>query len=201
MSEEWYAAYDATTGKQKTSQPTYRNCSPMDDKFDPDAECDRGKPIDKKVGDRAIAQIHKTHGGPPAADTLLAPKAKPDGAAAKKDSKAAGYVQVFAGKGFEVKVTSKLQGKALPDLADGTAKSVFFQLEIAITGGGTTWTTKARVHADPVEDLDNGNILLWANLFVEALAVAPDRRAIALTFSGKPFVIRQPKPAATAKKP
>jgi len=200
ITEEWLAVYDATTGKQKTSQPTLRNCSPMDDKLDPDAKCERGTPIDKRSGERTIAKIHQTHGGAPAADSLLAAKAKPDGAVAKKDIKAAGYVQVFSGKGFEVKTTVKLESKSLPDLADGMMKTAFFQLELAITGGGATWMTKTRVHADPTEDPDNGNILLWTSLHVDSLAVAPDRRAVALTFSGKPYVILQPKPAAPTKK-
>src|SRR5262245_16107950 len=55
LAEEWTAVYDSATGKLKTSQPTYRNCAPMNDAWDPKAECgDKLVQISRDTGKRSI---------------------------------------------------------------------------------------------------------------------------------------------------
>jgi hypothetical protein len=191
--EDWFAVWDAATGKQKTSQPVLRLCGPGGE-WEKDATCERGDKtapqIDQKTGDKTIAKIHATHGAL-AADSLLAQKAKVDDKKYLKEVTSTGHVQVFTGKNVEVQVTTKLEGKKLPDLSDGNSKTVFFSLELTVTAGTDTWTAKTRVHGDPIEDLDNGNILLWSGLYVQGLAVAPDRKAVGFVFAGKPYVLQR----------
>jgi hypothetical protein len=189
LKEEWLAVYDASTGKQKTSQPTYRNCDPVAEKFDPAAKCDGDKPqIDEKAGKKSIEKIHATHGAP-AADTVAKVKGKINVKDALARAKT-GYAQVFSGNGFEIKTKLTLDGK-LPDPNAENNPTAFYSLELEVTGKDG-WTAKQRVHADPTQSIDNGNVSSWESMWIEAVTVAADRRAVGLTFSGKPFVIVRP---------
>lgn len=181
---QWLAVYEVATAKSKTAQPVYRDCGGI--------ECQNGAPIDKKTGDKTIAQLNKTYGAPVPA-SILGLKAKVDEATARKAmQQPTGYAQVFAANGVEVKTATKLIGK-LGDLSDGNSKSAQFDLEITVTVGGSAWTVKQQIYADSVSNLDNGNILEWPELYVQQLAVAPDRKSIALVFARKPYVLAQPK--------
>jgi hypothetical protein len=178
--DHWHAVYAAATTKLATSQPTLRDCGGV--------ECDK-PPIDKKTGEKTVAEIHKKYGAP-VAGSLLTQTPKVDAAAAYQAVQTAtGYTQTFAGPGVEVKTTTKLLAK-LPDLSDGNRKSVQFETEIAVTAKGATWTVKHKSYADPVDDPNNGNIQLWPQLYVQQLAVSPDRKTVAIVFAKKPFVIK-----------
>lgn len=177
----WHAVYDIATAKSKTSQPVYRDCGGV--------QCYEGAEIDKKTGERTTAQLTKTYGAPVAASLVPMTTKIDKDAAIVAVKKAAGYTQVFAGPGVEVKTTSKLLG-TLADLSDGNSKSVQVEVEVAVTASSAKWTTKHKLYADSVVDLHNGNILLWPELYVQQLAVAPDRKAIALVFARKPYVIK-----------
>ena len=196
QAEEWFVVWDATTGKQKTSQPILRHCG-AGGEFEAGAECEgpRGSTvpqIEKKTGERTVAKLHASHGAV-AKDPLLVPQAKIGDDQYLKAATSTGHTQVFTGKGIEIKVTTTYEGKKLPDLSDGTPKTAFFKLAATITAGGETWTASSRVYGEPVEDLDNGNIIRWEGLYVQYLALAPDRHAFALTFAGKPFLIQRKK--------
>jgi hypothetical protein len=176
----WVAVYDVATAKSKTAQPVFRSCM---------GSCESGQEIDKKVGEKTIAELHKKYGAPTAASLL--PKPKVDEAAAVKAVKSkAGYVQVFSAGGVEVRTTTKVIGGKLPELDDGEYRSVQFELEIAVTAGTTKWSVTQKPYADAVSNLDNGNIVEWPELHVQQVAVAPDRKSIALVFARKPYVIK-----------
>lgn len=193
LEEEWYAVYDATTGKRRTSQPTYRACGVSDD---PKATCEGGgAPITKPSGKRTVEKLRKQHGAP-LADSLLVAKTKVDEATYLKTLTSSGHTQVFAGKDVEVKLTTKLEGsKQLPDPLQ-SGKSASFSLLVEITGTNG-WSTTSKIYAEPTVTVENANVSVWTGVYVTGVAIAKDHRAIGLVFDGKPFVITRPK----AKKP
>jgi hypothetical protein len=177
----WHAVYDVATAKSLTAQPVFRDCGGV--------PCDQGAEISDKVGAKTTEELHKKYGAPVAASRLV-PKTKHAGPTTHTHYPN-GFVQVYTiPRGdVEVKTTTKLIGK-LPDLDDGNPKSAQFEVELAVSAGTTKWTVKQKLYADSVTNLDNGNILEWPHLGVEHVAVSPDRKAIAVVFARKPYVIK-----------
>lgn len=180
VSSVWLAVYDATTGKLKTSQPVERACAIEDD-------CDAST-ISKKVGAKTIAKLHASHGAPSPGSRLVASR-RADQDDAIRDARQAGHLQTFTGKDLEVRTRTKLRGRLVDPMETGSA-SASFELDVTVTAGGSTWTAKRRLNAESVNDTDNANIELWPELYVQELAVAPDRRAVALVFARRPFVVK-----------
>lgn len=180
LEEHWLAVYDATTAKPKTSQPVFRDCGKG-------GRCDRGQPISKKVGERTIAKLHAAHGAP-SDKTMLAPRTALTWEAGIKEVKKGRLEQVFTGDGVEVVAVSKLRGK-LPD-PNNEPPAIIFDLELTVTAGASRWTAKHVLRATTVDNADNGNNQEWPGLYVEALALAPDRRAAAFVFATKPHVVK-----------
>jgi hypothetical protein len=179
--ENWHAVYDAATTKLVTSQPILRDCN---------GECDGGKPqINDKAGKATVAQLEKKYGAA-VAGSLLKSKAKDDAAKLRAAVQTpAGAVQEWTAGDVTIKATSKLLGK-LPDLSDGSTKSVHVQIDLVVTVKGATSTATHKFYADPVENEDNGNILQWPALYVQQIAAAPDRKTIAFVFARKPYVLK-----------
>ncbi len=190
LEEEWLAIYDTTSGKQRTSQPTYRNCG-VSEAIDPTATCDDDKPqIARSSGTKTIDKLHAQH-GTPLTESLLVAKVKVDEPAALKAVTTTGNTQVFAGANFEIKVTTKLEGKRLPDPIQ-SGKTASFSLTLEITGADG-WRSTSKVYAAPTVTVENANVSRWTGLYVTGVAIAKDYRAVGLVFGGKPFVITRPK--------